>query len=142
MKTLRTVATKLAQVNPLFPEDPNVRESKGPLWQEIKNQYRPFTELWGRPSDPRVIAALVIRGFMSLLGILFICFVVFAGFTWMTAGGDEEKIRKAKSTLVTGVIGITIIFAAYSIAQFIILAFGCATSTYGEWCLFFNNLTY
>ena len=142
MPLLKTMASRLAQAGPLFPPSGEIREPTGQLWKEIKNQYTPFDLLFGRASDPRVITALAIRGFMSLLGILFICYVVYAGFTWMTAGGEEEKIRKAKSTLVTGVVGMTVIFAAYSTAQLIILAFGCATATYGEWCLFFNNLTY
>lgn len=142
MGLLHTTEIKLAQMGPLFPPSGEIREPRGPLWQEIKNQYTPFDLLFGRPSDPRIITALVIRGFMSLLGILFISYIVYAGFTWMTAGGDEEKIRKAKSTLVTGTIGMLVIFAAFSIAQFITTAFGCATATYGEWCLFFNNLTF
>ncbi|MDD5110733.1 MAG: hypothetical protein PHI63_06010 [Patescibacteria group bacterium] len=127
---------KLAQ----FSSD--VRESSGPLWTEIKNQYKPFDLFFGKASDPRVIAALAIKGFMSLLGIIFLCMVVYAGVIWMTAAGEEEKIRKAKSTLMTGSIGILIIFSAYMIASFIITAFGCATSSAGEWCLFFNNLTF
>lgn len=111
------------------------------LWEAIRENFLPFKEIFGPPTDPRVIAALVIRGFASLLGILFICYIVYAGFTWMTAGGNETKISRAKSTLVTGTIGMLVILAAYGIAQFVILALGCATSTYGEWCLFFNNVT-
>lgn len=128
--------TKLAQF------DSDIRESTGPLWTEIKNQYKPFDLFFGKASDPRVIAALIIKGFMSLLGIIFLCMIVYAGMIWMTAAGEEEKIRKAKATLLTGSIGVLVILGAFIIAAFIISAFGCATSTAGEWCLFFNNLTY
>lgn len=58
----------------------------------------------------------------------------------MTAGGNESKILKAKSTLATSVIGMAVILTAYSITQFIVSAFGCATSDQRGWCLFFNNL--
>ncbi len=119
-----------------------IGEPRTPLWDAINGQWSEWPRLLGRPQDPRVIAALVIKGFMSLLGILFLCFVLYAGFMWLTSAGEEEKIRKAKSTLVTGVIGMIIIFAAFSIAQLVITAFGCATSNYGTWCLFFNNLAY
>ncbi|TSC76501.1 MAG: hypothetical protein G01um101431_634 [Parcubacteria group bacterium Gr01-1014_31] len=136
MPIAERVAVKLAQLSP------DIRESQGPLWRAIKNQYTPFNLFFGPPSDPRVVAALVIKGFMSLLGILFLLYVVYAGFMWMTANGDEERIRKAKSTITTGAFGVLVILAAYSIAQFITTAFGCATATYGEWCLFFNNLTW
>ena len=119
-----------------------VGEPRGPLWPAILNQFAGWDRTIGRPQDPRVIAAIVIKGFMTLLGVVFLCFVIYAGVTWMTAAGDEEKIRKAKSTLVTGVIGMLIIFAAFSIAQLVVVAFGCATGNYGVWCLFFNNLSY
>lgn len=112
------------------------------LLEAILTELNPLKEIYGPPTDPRVIAALVIKGFTSLLGILFLCYIIYAGFTWMTAGGNETKIIRAKSTLTSASFGVLFIFAAYSIAQFIILAFGCATSTTGQWCLFFNNLAW
>jgi hypothetical protein len=40
------------------------------------------------------------------------------GFIWMTAGGNEEKVGKAKKMLVAGIIGLIIVVAAYAIARF------------------------
>lgn len=127
-----------------FGEDsgPGIGDPQGPLWEGMRKNWIGWDQLLGRPNDPRLIVALVIKGFMSLLSILFLCLVVYAGVTWMTAAGDEEKIKKAKSTLVTGVIGMLVILAAFSIAHIVVIAFGCATSNYGAWCLFFNDLTY
>lgn len=117
------------------------RESNSALWGEIKRNFQPWNLLFGRPNDPRVVAALVIKGFMSLLGIIYICYTLYAGFLWLTSAGDEEKIRKAKSTLITGVFGVAVIMATYSIVAIVVSAFGCATSDQGGWCLFFNNLS-
>jgi hypothetical protein len=121
---------------------PGVDSPNTPLWNAIDRQWSGWPQVFGGPQDPRIIAALVIKGFMSVLGILFLAFVIYAGIAWMTAAGDEDKIRKAKGTLTTGIIGMVIILAAFSIAQFVVIAFGCATSSYGAWCLFFNNLSY
>lgn len=63
--------------------------------------------------------AFMIRGFLGLLGIIFIILIIIAGFNWMTAGGDEEKIKKATSTIRSAVIGLIIIVAAYSITYFV-----------------------
>lgn len=112
------------------------------LWDAIRVNFLPFKEIFGSPTDPRVITALVLKGFISILGILFLCYTVYAGFVWMTAGGNEAKILRAKSTLATGVIGMVVIFSAFSIAQFFVTTIGCATADAGEWCLFFNNLTW
>ncbi len=65
------------------------------------------------------IIGVVIKAFLSLLGIIFIILILFAGYHWMTAGGEEEKINKAKSTLNRAVIGLVITVGAYSITYFV-----------------------
>lgn len=75
--------------------------------------------LAGGEVDPRIIVARVIRAALGILGIIFLVLTLYAGFLWMTAGGEEEKITKAKKLLYDGVIGLAIIFAAYSITWFV-----------------------
>jgi hypothetical protein len=65
------------------------------------------------------IIQLVISAFLGLLGIIFIVLIIYSGFNWMTAGGDEEKVTLAKNTLTRAVIGLIIIVAAYSITYFV-----------------------
>lgn len=65
------------------------------------------------------IAALVIKAFLSLLGIIFVSYTIYAGYKWMTASGDEEKVRAAKDTLQRAIIGLIIIIAAYAITYFV-----------------------
>lgn len=73
----------------------------------------------GAPTDPRLIAALIIRMMLGLLGTLFLAYTVYAGYLWMTSAGDTEKIDKAKATIRRSVIGLIIILSAYSITQFV-----------------------
>lgn len=65
------------------------------------------------------VVAVVIRGFLGLLGVIFIILIVLAGYNWMTAAGDEEKIKKATSTIRSAIIGLLIIIAAYAITYFV-----------------------
>ena len=74
------------------------------------------------PTDPRIIVAIIIRSALQLIGIVFVVLVVYAGFLWMTAGGEEDKISKAKKLLYDGVIGLAIILSAYAISFFIFKA--------------------
>ena len=67
---------------------------------------------------PTMIAT-VIKAVLGLLGIIFIVLLVLAGFNWMTAAGDEEKVTKAKNTIMCAVIGLIIIIAAYAITVFV-----------------------
>jgi hypothetical protein len=55
------------------------------------------------------IVGMVIRTILSLLGVIFISYTVYAGFLWMTAAGNDEKIDQAKKILRNGVIGLIII---------------------------------
>lgn len=64
----------------------------------------------------------IIGIFLSLLGVVFLILMLVAGFNWMTAGGDEEKISKARATIREAIIGLVIVIAAYAISVFVIQA--------------------
>ncbi|MFH1602187.1 MAG: hypothetical protein ABIB61_04505 [Candidatus Shapirobacteria bacterium] len=52
-------------------------------------------------------------GFITLAAVVyFVIRIVLAGFGWMTAGGDAQKVQAAQQTLWQSVLGITIIFLA------------------------------
>jgi len=67
------------------------------------------------------IIGTIVRAFLSLLGIIFVVLIIFAGFNWMTASGDEEKLKKAKDTIRTSIIGLVIVVGAYAIWIFLFL---------------------
>ncbi|OGF34878.1 hypothetical protein A2482_04925 [Candidatus Falkowbacteria bacterium RIFOXYC2_FULL_48_21] len=65
------------------------------------------------------IVGRVIKIFIGILGVIALIIVLYAGFIYMTSGGDQEKVMTAKKWLINGVIGLAIIFSAYSITVFI-----------------------
>lgn len=67
---------------------------------------------------PTVIGQLV-NVLLSLLGIIFLILIIISGFQWMTAGGDEGKVDKAKTRIQQAVIGLIITLAAFAISQFV-----------------------
>jgi len=80
--------------------------------------------------DPRATIASIINIVLSVLGIVAVVIVLAGGFMWMTAMGNEEKIKKSKGLLTAGVIGLTIILTAYIIARFVIQELVKATTLY------------
>jgi len=78
--------------------------------------------------DPREIAAAVIRVMLGFLGIIAVLIILYAGFLWMTAAGNEDKISQAKGMMSAGVIGLIIILAAFGIATFVMNALVNATA--------------
>lgn len=74
----------------------------------------------GFQTDLALIIGNIIRAALSLTGTIFLVLIIYAGFVWMTAGGNEEKIRKAKLIIQSAVIGLIIILSSYSITEFVI----------------------
>ncbi|MFA6428551.1 MAG: hypothetical protein WCW02_03350 [Candidatus Buchananbacteria bacterium] len=64
---------------------------------------------------------------LSLLVLIAVIIILYGGFVWMTAGGNDDKISSAKGTISAGVIGLIIILAAYAIASFVITQFSGIT---------------
>jgi hypothetical protein len=81
--------------------------------------------------DLRIAIMRVIQVVLGFLGVLAISFIVYAGFLWMTAGGNEEKISTAKKILINATIGLAIIFSAFMIASFIVNRLAEATGATG-----------
>jgi hypothetical protein len=70
-------------------------------------------------SDLFSIMSLIISGLLTLIGLLFVGLLLYGGYTWMTALGAEEKVKKAKNTITRSAIGLLIIILAYVIANYI-----------------------
>ena len=62
-------------------------------------------------SDIRVIIARIINIALGFLGIIAVILIIYAGWLWMTAGGEADKIDRAKRILTGAIIGLIIISA-------------------------------
>lgn len=78
--------------------------------------------------DIRVTIANIIRVAMGLLGIVAVLIILMGGFKYMTAMGEEDKVKTAKKLITSGIIGLVIVLTAYAIATFVINSIISATS--------------
>lgn len=87
---------------------------------ELKQQTSAFAGAKGAglatSRDPRAIASSLVKIFLSFVGTLCLVYFIYAGYLWMTAAGDEEKITKAKHILRNSTVGVLLVLSAYSIA--------------------------
>lgn len=81
--------------------------------------------------DIRVVIANIIRAVLGLIGIILVILIMYGGYLYMTAGGNDEQIGKAKAILKNAVIGLAIILAAYSIVLFVMKMLGIQFSEGG-----------
>jgi len=70
--------------------------------------------------EPEIIIGQVIQAVLSLVGIVFLAFMIYAGITWLTAQGDDKKVSKAKAIIEESIVGIIIVIIAYAISEFLI----------------------
>lgn len=67
-----------------------------------------------------VIIGRVIKAALSLLFVIMVLLIIYAGYLWMTAGGDPKQTEKAKDYIQNAIIGLIIIVLAYAITNFVI----------------------
>ena len=80
-------------------------------------------------TNPVAIVSYIINWGLTLLGLLFLVLIIYGGFLWMTAGGEEEKITKAKKILSSSVIGLIIVLASYGVAYYVFNVLMLVTTT-------------
>lgn len=73
-----------------------------------------------------VIGRLV-NVFLGFLGIVLLFLFLYAGFLWMTAGGDEKRVKDAKQYIINAVIGLFIIAGAYVLTNFVLTNLAAVT---------------
>lgn len=64
----------------------------------------------------------VIKGLLSFIGVIFLVLMVYAGYLWMTAQGDESQIEKSQNIIKSSIIGMVILVGAYTITAFVVPA--------------------
>jgi len=66
------------------------------------------------------LVQIVVNAFLAIIGVLLLIYLLYAGYHWMTAQGDEKKVDKAKETIQRAITGLIIIVAAYAISIFVV----------------------
>ena len=82
-------------------------------------------------TDIRLIVAQIIRAALGFLGIISVVLMMYSGFVWMTAGGNEEQVGRAKKILINATIGLVIILSAYGIVLFVMRMLGIGAAGLG-----------
>lgn len=67
-----------------------------------------------------VIVGRVIYAFLAALGLVVLGYLIYAGYLWMTAGGEAEKTAEARRMIQNAIIGLVIIASSFAITAFIL----------------------
>jgi len=69
---------------------------------------------------PEVVGGVIKYG-VGFLGIIFLILILYAGFLWMTAGGSQEDVTKARAILKWSIIGVIVVLGAYVISYYVVI---------------------
>ncbi len=61
----------------------------------------------------------IVQIITSLLGILFLILIIVSGIQWMTAGGNEDTVKKSKARIKNAIYGLVIVVFSYLLVTFI-----------------------
>jgi hypothetical protein len=112
--------------NPWYEGREGGQPPKKQMWETITYNLDLLTtkKLGALPSDydrhPSVIIARLVIIVLNFLAALFIILMVYAGFSWMFAGGNEERVSKARDIVKDSIIGAILVFGAYAVTYFIL----------------------
>ncbi|MFA6553766.1 MAG: hypothetical protein WCT27_05045 [Patescibacteria group bacterium] len=62
----------------------------------------------------------IIQWVLGFLGLIAVVIILYGGFVWMTAAGNEEKVSTAKKIIGAAVVGMIVILLAWAIVTFVI----------------------
>ncbi len=65
----------------------------------------------------------IFRLIMPLVGVAYLILMIYAGYLWMGAQGNEEQIKKSQGIIVSATLGLIIVFASYAISFYVVSTF-------------------
>lgn len=92
---------------------------KDGVTNKIGDQVNFSADAYDKSADVFALTQNIINAFLSIIGVILLIYLLYAGYKWMTAYGEEEKVEQAKDTIKRAITGIIIIVAAYAISIFV-----------------------
>ncbi len=62
----------------------------------------------------------ILNAVIGILGLACVIIIIVGGVNYMTSSGDAGKVKKAKDTILYGIIGLVICVLAFAIVNFVI----------------------
>jgi hypothetical protein len=75
-----------------------------------------------KDSDKNIfsITSKIVSFILYACGAAAVVMIIYSGFLYVTSGGSDETIKKAKNTILYSVIGLIVVLLAYAIVRFVL----------------------
>lgn len=84
----------------------------------------------GQPAPDKIpgVVFIIINVVLGLLAVVAVSLIIYSGISYLFSGGESEKIKKAKNILISCIIGLVIILAAWGITIYVLNILNQATA--------------
>lgn len=62
----------------------------------------------------------ILNAVIGVLGLVCVVVMIIGGVNYMTSSGDASKVKKAKDTILYGLIGLVVCVLAFALVNFVI----------------------
>lgn len=116
---LTLVSSALSFIAALMTVNFSVSALQAPIVNNLNNASIPA---WGAGAQKSIgaIVGSIILTVLGLLGVIFVVLLTYGGFLWLSAAGEEDKVKKAQGLIVNAIIGLLIVIASYTIAYYVL----------------------
>ena len=117
----------VAQV--VLAEDPGSKKALDGLNKTAGQGYGLTSGQLEDPNNSKLpnIIGNIIGAVLAFLGVVFFGIILWAGISWVTSMGNEEKITKSKDMIIAAVLGLIVVLGAYAITNVTARIFGAVT---------------
>jgi cytochrome bd-type quinol oxidase subunit 2 len=98
----------------------------GSLGDAVSNLGKSGKEAGTTEAEVETVVGTAINAALTLVGLIFLVLMVYAGYLWMTARGEEGQVEKAQKIISAAVIGLVLVMSAAAITKLITSRFESA----------------
>lgn len=74
----------------------------------------------GSDTDLMSLVTNILNAVFLIIGIIAVVVIIIGGVNYTTSQGDPSKVKKAKDTILYGIIGLIVSLLAYAIVNFVL----------------------
>jgi type IV secretion system pilin len=71
-------------------------------------------------TDPNAVVSGILTAVYAWAGIICVLIIIIAGYLYVTANANAQRIKRAKDAILYAIVGLVVIMMAFVITQFVI----------------------
>ncbi|PIT86478.1 MAG: hypothetical protein COU33_02925 [Candidatus Magasanikbacteria bacterium CG10_big_fil_rev_8_21_14_0_10_43_6] len=93
--------------------------AKGNLGDAVGNLGKSGEKAGTSEAQVENVVGTAINAALTLVGLIFLVLMVYAGYLWMTARGEEATVEKAQKIISAAIIGLVVVMSAAAITKLV-----------------------